>query len=368
MKKNIKYILPAVLIGGLSLFVISDIASNDKNAEIDTNTEIEVDENVDTGEVDLEVVGTIDEYFPMKEGVLAVYESDENPEYNYSIYNLYSDDNKVQRVITFDMISMPTQEVLEYREGKLLYVNGSNDKIIFDNMLDDGYLYQLPVLAEPMQMGTTWQSSNDSTSMISDVNVIVETPVDTFECVEVTTNYLDGTFQKAYFAKEVGLVKNINTTPKGEEVTHLLTEYTEDTHLSVEFPVFYHDNMTGELALKVSTIELGKGNDQIKEIEKALKQEVDGYTSVLGDATINYIEVYKDEGYAHIDLSNYNIEEYQGATEMVMLTGLVNSLCSYLKVPALKITVDGNYYESDDIGLLDYALEPNYENYTLIED
>ncbi len=361
MKKNKKLLIPIILICGLSIFIGTQIINNKEVEELPSNGNgvEDIDDTNDTNDTGEELM--IEEYFSIKPNTLAVYTSNVGEEYDYSIFNLYANDNTVQRVIYPKFSVTAVEEVLQFVDGDLKYINGTQQGTFYKNLLDDEPIYDITVMKGPLEVGIVWQMSYDSTSTISDTLVIVDTEVGSFTCIEITTNYTDGVFEKSYYAKDIGLVKTISTSSDGKEVIHTLSSYTENIVYEQDFIAYYY--VAEEDALRYVPVTMPISSDMSLEenIEVALTEKVDDELySVLNGATINFINEYRSEGYVHIDLDNYNLNNAGSTGEMIMISGLVNSICQMGNVGKVKLTVNGNYYNSSHLGLLEDFLEPTF--------
>ncbi len=358
-----KIILPVVLIVALCILIGTLLIQNNKGNDkaVDEDKEQVVEKPIDEDIQKKEVVGSIDEYFLMNDNTLYVYKSETGESQDYSIFNLYSNENTLQRIIVANFNPIIVEEVLKYDNEKLLYINGTQRGTLFENLLEEEEKYEITVLAEPLQVGTVWQMSGDSTSVISDISAMIETELGSFSCIEITTNYSDGTFEKTYYAKGIGLVKTISTTSSGQEVVHNLVEVVENKPYELEFSVFYLDLQTeNNLVTVPTTIEIDKNMNITKNIENSLKVKEDGekYYSVLNGASINFIEVNDKENYVHIDLSGYDLTNVGISEEQIMIDGLVNNLSLFSKKGNIKLTVDGNNYVSSHLGEIEGLLQP----------
>ncbi len=369
-----KILLPIILIISLCVLIGCVLMFNDnENIAIDGGSEEKVEQpqdEIDTEkneeEDEKEVVGKISDYFPINNNTLYVYESENGDEYNYTVFNLYSNENTVQRIITAQFSLVDVEEVLKYENGTLKYINGTQRGSLYENLIDGGSdKYDIIVLQEPLQVDTAWQMSSDSMSVITDTSAIIETEIGSFSCIEITTNYTDGTFEKTYYAKDIGLVKTINTTSNGLEVVHVLSDFVENTSYEKEFPAYYFDAEAEQLMYMPVGIEFASDMDIVKNIQNALTSETDEENliyNVLNGATINFIEIYEDENYVHVDLDNYNLTNAGVSGEEAMINGLVYSLCQFTNKENLKLTVNGNYYESEHLGLLEGLIKYNFSN------
>ncbi len=360
-----KILLPIILI--ISLFILIGCVvmfGDDKQTDKSDSDEItqgtgNVDDDKEDEEIE-EVVGQILDYFPMNENTLYTYKSQNGEKYDYSIFNLYTDEDSLQRVIFTNFSLTNVEEVLKYEEGSLKYINGTQRGTLYKKLLNNDPKYNIIVLQEPLKLDTVWQMDQHSMSAITDVSAIIETDIGSFPCIEITTNYTDGTFEKTYYAKNIGLVKTISTNSNGEEVVHVLSEMVEDTSYKIEFPSYYYIADVEQLRYMPMQIEIESDMHIEKLIENALTNNMDEENmiySVLNGATINFLEIYDEENYVHIDLDNYNLTNAGVGGEQVMIEGLVNSVCQFTNKPKLKLTINGNYYNSEHLGLIEELID-----------
>lgn len=367
MEKNKKILIAVAVVAILfiGIYILQGFVFGlvtDQNTE--TETINENSESEETEEQSSEVVGTIDEYFVFETNMLYGYTSERGEEYDYSIFNLYSDETKVQRVISANFSQVPVEEVLEYKDGTLFYVNGTQRGTMFNNLLDEENIYELVVMKEPLQIGTTWQSSEDSASIVTDVESLIETPVGSFSCIEITTNYSDGTFEKTYYAKDVGLVKTISTSSDGTEMIHSLSVFEENVEsITINLPAFYYNAETEQNELIYMPMEISPEMDMVKNIENALKEGEEGELySVLYGATINYIEIDDNSSTVHIDVDNYDFNNAGVTAEEEMIYGLVESLAAFFAKENVQITVNGGTDYLGHMGIIEQPLQPRTQN------
>lgn len=164
-----------------------------------------------------DITDSVEQYFPSKRKVLKYSGGFENSGYSNTVEEI--ENEKV--LIKHSDTAIENGEVYEVTSQyiKLIYSSGeSYDK-------NKNYINEIPnrdniLLKGPIKIGTTW---NQGKSIITGINVLVETPEGAFNTVEVT-NYEENYKSKIYFAQDVGIVKKIYKYGDEMEIVEELVE------------------------------------------------------------------------------------------------------------------------------------------------
>lgn len=203
------------------------------------------------------------------------------------------------------------------------------------------------LLVDPVQKGTSWQVSGNSRRTITDVEVVITTPIRDFTTIEVTKEE-NGEKTLDYYAKGTGLVKRVFISD-GEEVSSTLSKIEKN----VVFPQsvrFYYPSKDLNNLVAVDRELSFKSNDITRFIlEKEYKKlDKDNISTVLSEkAKINSLYL-QDDNVVYIDLSKEFVEDMNAGSsyESLILQSIANTFGTYYGVKEVYITVDNKPYES----------------------
>lgn len=300
-----------------------------------------------TGTEDGELAG----YFPFLADTTLVY-SGEGSEYTDEqvFFDFISGNRAQMRCIGTGTTSV---SVLEKADGKLERIYFRGESYGLENKLDVTAESREIVLQEPLEVGTSWSVDSQgagSTFEITGKDVEITTAAGTFETLEVTRTE-EGATEKSYYAKGLGLVKTLYES--GEmTVTKELVEIVEGGRTE-ELYVTYPDVTHNQYKDEKRTVEVTTNERPEAMLEALFKHPSDaGLAALMGeDAVINSVTVSAEEGRIRIDFSKSFVSSMNAGAgvENMILQSIAYTLSSYYGYPEVKITLDGENYESGHI-------------------
>ena len=288
------------------------------------------------------------DYFPILENTRYIYQGEQNDYGTFDVYPDYTNDQAMQLRFnnnnTYELAVIKTaddQVTLTYLNQNVNYRENFLEKTNTDQVL----------LKTPIATGTTWQVSEGVTGTITNVAVSVETPIATYEAIEVTTQSSDQTMI-AYYVEDVGLVKRTTTTANSS-VTSILNEIVQDATFTQNVN-FYYPNLdhgliyyqTRELEFKTNDVTAAILQDSYKEVPENVGAVLSANTTI-NDYYLN------DDNQAYLDLSQEFITEMNAGAQMesMILQALADTFGSYFASNELMLRIAGNLYESGHIAL-----------------
>lgn len=309
----------------------------------------------------------VEDYYPIKENVKYTYEGSGNEYASYTVYIDYTSENRVQQRV--DNGGTVLAKVIEVKDGKVTKVLARGEAYYRENLLSTKGEDQEILLMEPVTKGTSWNISNSSVRTITNTSVKVETPLGSYEAIEVVTEGESGKTTD-YYAKGIGLIKSVFTSD-GMEVTSLLTRVEENVVLTQNISFFYPNINDGKIYYRDKDISF-KTNDITRvilaEAYKGVIEESLG--NVLNTNTkINSLYLNKD-GMVYIDLNKAFVTEMNAGAgyESMILKSIANTLGKYYGAQKIILTIDGNLYQSGHIAMeKGQFIEVNYEDVVKIQ-
>ncbi|MDP4106536.1 MAG: hypothetical protein Q8935_16485, partial [Bacillota bacterium] len=119
-------------------------------------------------------LGTIEDFFPLKQNTHYVYEGTGNEFASYDVYNDYISGEKVQQRLNNG--GTTKVNVVELTSGKLSKVYTRGEAYYRENLLNQKSDNIEVLLMEPLKKGTTWKLNDGSTRSITNSGVEVTTP------------------------------------------------------------------------------------------------------------------------------------------------------------------------------------------------
>ncbi len=295
--------------------------------------------------------GELSSYFPFLTDTTLIY-SGEGSEYtDEQVFFDFINGNRAQmRCIGTGTTSV---SVLEKADGKLERIYFRGESYGLENKLDVTAESREIVLQEPLEVGTSWSVDSQgagSTFEITGKDVEITTAAGTFETLEVTRTE-EGATEKSYYAKGLGLVKTLYES--GEmTVTKELVEIVEGGRTE-ELYVTYPDVTHNQYKDEKRTVEVTTNERPEAMLEALFKHPSDGGLAALmgEDAAVNSVTVSAEEGRIRIDFSKSFVNSMNAGAgvENMILQSIAYTLSSYYGYPEVKITLDGENYESGHI-------------------
>jgi len=293
---------------------------------------------------------TVEEYYPIQENVKYIYDGFGIEYANYTVFIDYASDNKVQHRTNNGGTELV--EVIEVADDKVTCVFRQPETYYRENFLNKESNIQEVLLMEPIKAGTTWTLSDGSVRTITGVSVDIETPSGKYSTVSVETENEYGKMID-YYAKNVGLVKRVNTG-MDFEVSSVLSEVLENTPF-VQTVRFYYPNINdSQLYFKDKKVRF-ETNDITAKVLEATYQE--GFEGQPGDVLsantkINSYEL-KPDGKVHLDLSKDFLTDMNAGSEYeaMILQCIANTFGSYYNQNEVILTIDNALYSSGHFSL-----------------
>ncbi|MDP4106101.1 MAG: hypothetical protein Q8935_14280, partial [Bacillota bacterium] len=216
-------------------------------------------------------LGTIEDFFPLKQNTHYVYEGKGNEFASYDVYNDYISGEKVQQRVNNG--GTTKVNVVELNGGKLSKVYTRGEAYYRENFLNQKSDNIEVLLMEPLKKGTTWKLNDGSTRSITNSGVEVTTPTGNYKALEVTTESAkDKTID--YYAKNVGLVKSVFVSGQSQ-ITSTLTKIEENVPLVQNINFFYPNINDRKIYYKKTPISFYTNEVTRKALAEAYKKPVD---------------------------------------------------------------------------------------------
>ncbi|MPW25891.1 hypothetical protein GC105_08820 [Alkalibaculum sp. M08DMB] len=348
MKKSIIIvILIFVLI--LAIGCTNNIGTSPEDPnEVDTPSELPGDESPSEKEL-----LAIEDYISFESDQNYIYVGEGNEYASYTVFTDYIDNNTNRIQTRINNGGTESIDVIEIKEGKLSVLLSKKESYYRDNLLNvvdsDDVDHEI-LLMEPLEKGTQWTLSENRIRYISQINVEIQTSLDNYKAIEVTTEGPHSVI-KDYYAPRVGLVKTVFSS-EGLEVTSTLSEIKIDAPFTKELDVFYpHED--GKIYKEHNSLNFYTNDISRIKIQELLRKEApkESYINLISANTqINTLYLGQDD-IAYIDLSKEFIDDMNlGASyESMVLQSITNTIGNYYGVQRVYLTVENNPYESGHI-------------------
>ena len=179
----------------------------------------------------------------MKANTMYIYEGTGNEFASYSLWTDYIKDNKIQ--LRQDSGGTVTSKVIENSSNELKLIFEKEESYYREDFTGKKANTDEILLKEPLVKGTQWTLANQESRTITNVNVEVTTPSDSYKALEVTTKGKDSE-RIDYYVLNIGLVKSIFKS-NGTEVTSSLKEIRSNESLVNEITFYYPDSKKDKL-------------------------------------------------------------------------------------------------------------------------
>lgn len=291
---------------------------------------------------------TIKDLIGIKENEKYSYEGINNEYAEYVRYVDYIDENKFQ--IRTNNGGTETVKVIEATDDELRVVFKRNECYYRENFLNKPVLKSEVLLKMPLVVGNQWALEDGGKRYISSIDKMVETPLGQYECIEVTTENKNGMKDLAYYAVDVGLVKEVFDVGN-MEATSILKSIDKDARLNQVIRFYYPDNEANFMEYEDVEIAFST-NDITKVILQNKFRSIPGGNRVMLKENVAINSLYlNDDGMVYLDLTKNFVKEMANGTtgEYFAIQDLVNTLGGYYGVNRVYISLDGEKYSSGHI-------------------
>lgn len=309
-------------------------------------------EEVDVDEITNPVL-TVSDYFPFMENKIFDYEGIGNEFAEQKVYFEFIEDNKAQLKIMNSATNVV--RIIEYVDGQLREIYNEGEFYHIENILEFNEEQSNIILMEPLEVGNSWTTPDGFNRSITGLDVDIETPMDSFEALEVTTEFADGATEKQYYVRDRGMVASIYED----------RDYTVETLLKSinDGPLVFDIELYYPLYSDIKTVYI---NDKVEfytnqNVEKLLEDILknppnDDLISVIPDTSvINSIKLDRSSWTLRVDFSEELLRDMNvgSSMETEILKSIVNTLGRLYDVGNVYISIEGQPYESGHFAIRD---------------
>lgn len=344
-----KKIITAVLL----LSVILVLSSCGKESETPTPTPTPSESAATDSDTELLL-----EYFATKENTVYVYDGVEEDFTAWNVFNdyVYLDKGIIQRKIeasghlVCELIRFSQgQAIVYYSATKYNYLEFANDKPQNTNYL---------VLKTPFEKGAKWLMDEAQGGLIhceiTDMEAEVTVPAGTFTAMEVKTTYDDSetTYQLQYYAKGIGLVKQVTVTDTKTYLTEL-SDIIEDAAMSQDIIFFFPSYEADELDYEIRTCSFGTNTDILDFFNLGFSAYDNKENNLFNDNT-GLISITMDfpNNLATVNLSKEFASAMTGSDEKkekMILDSIAYTFAVYYGTERVQMLLEGEPYVSANI-------------------
>lgn len=307
--------------------------------------------NKDTGK---DSVFTANEYFPKEIMTKKFSGGFENEGFTHIIDKI--EDGKIQIKIQDTGMNMITVYKISQDQISLIYTlenTNTSEEIDFENLIENK---KDVIIKSPIKKGSKWMDDKNGKYEITGVNIEVNTPAGKFDTIEVT--YKNNDFEiKRYYAKNIGLVKNIYNHELTDELIDL--EYTIDGFENSDFGVNYGE---GYIFLRKSYYSLDNILGKALSVDiQVLDERADTYkgsrirTSSYDGLVIEEFAPEDTDNFwvMSIDISNKNYSTVKGLT-------IGDKLDKLKELYTVEIVKDGRVDPNNCAYVFKHSMEYNF--------
>jgi hypothetical protein len=276
----------------------------------------------------------------MKSNTCYIYESPTHADLRQECFVTYTEGDRIQRRVAAPKMS--STEIIEYKDGALALIYGEPVFYFFESLLDVEPNMSFVILKEPLQTGQTWKPDEYSDVEITSMSTRIDTPAGSFDCMEVSTSYVDGRIQKEYYAPQVGLVKTTYTNAESTALEFSLTEMIEGAALDVYTSFYKPGTEPEERSVQVVT-----NTDLAEVFNTELHKPFSDGTQILPDSVaLDMLVVDRTENCVYMDLSS-DLAEL--GNEVEILKALSDTIGNFFDTAKAKPLERGGEYSSANI-------------------
>lgn len=291
------------------------------------------------------------DYFPFLENKLYQYEGRGNEFAEKQVYFEFIEGKKAQ----FKTINPATNivRVVEYEDGELREIYFEGEFYHVENMLEVRESSSNVILKEPLEEGNSWQTVDGYNRTITGLDVEIQTPMDNFQALEVTTDFGQGKALKEYFARDIGMVASIYE--EEDFKVESLLKSIEDGPLVFDMEAYYPLFTDIELVYVKDKIEFYTNGSIEKLLEEMLKKpkSEDLISPIPQSSVINWIKLDRTSWTLAVDFSKELLRNMNvgSSMETVILESIVNTLGRFYDVEKVYISLEERPYESGHYAL-----------------
>jgi|GEM_PF-3883257 len=316
--------------------------------------------------------GKLSDYFPANENALFSYNGSTEDINSYEIFFDYIEGNTFQRRLDVQSQSASVAEVFTYKNNKdnnellLTYSDRQGIGFIFDKHLNDNNMEKTVLLKEPLTLDSEWtrfkSADFEIKAKITALDKEISVPFGDFKTMEVTLSFSDGTVNKEYYAKGIGLIKEerIGVNFMNDGTTEEFLVYSELASVKLNAPrekdiyVFHpqEDCYLFELAtLSIPTnFEVSEMYDKLTSV---IKPALNNYGSInlSNDTAIKNIKTDLASYQATVTMSSSFITDMKNSkfSEARACQAMVNTFSLYTECTLIKFIVDGKEYQAEGL-------------------
>ncbi|HEX3078228.1 MAG TPA: GerMN domain-containing protein [Lachnospiraceae bacterium] len=316
-----------------------------EDTDVNTETQDEVAEDVEKA--------TIDDYYPFTKDTVYIFEGEGNEYAGFQTSIDFIDEGKSRMQTRTNNGGTEDVRIIEKKDGEVRVILSRPECYYRDNLIDkEGDQGKEEILLkEPLEVGTEWALPDGGKRYISGVDVDIETPMGTYQAIQVNTQESGESeyIIKEYYVKGIGLVKRVYES-EGMVVTSAIKEIKEDTAFS-QMMDLYFVNADEKIYSEPVTLTFRTNDITRVTIQKAVTKAVEGKKDTLPLMSINtkINSMYLgDDGIAYIDLSKEFVSDMNAGVgyEAAILQAITNTIGRYYGVQEVYLTIDQKPYES----------------------
>jgi spore germination protein GerM len=335
--KKIVFIICLIIIFSFVLIGCNGQSSDNANG----------DDPIDQSSDDL---GMAIDYYPILENVEYVYQGYGNEFAFYNVFIDYTSETKMQQRINNG--GTEVVQVIEYADDMVSCVYKLQDTFYRENFFTKDSNIQDILLMDPIEVGTTWETSNGGTRTIMATAVNIETPYGEFSTITVVTEN-DYGITTDYYAKDIGLVKTTFES-EGDEISSALSQINQNVPLIQQVSFYYPSIDDSLIYFKNRDIEFFTNDITREVLEAAYKEPVADQPGNVFSANTEINSYYlNQDGMVYLDLSQEFISEMNAGSgyESMILQCVANTFGGYYYNEGVILTIDNDLYVSGHIVL-----------------
>lgn len=289
---------------------------------------------------------SIDDFYPFLEDSLMKYEGIGNEFAEKTTFFEFIKGNKAQ----LKVINPGTNfiKIIEKKDGTLREKYYEGQFYHIEDMIGIEEDINNILLKEPLEVGNSWITLDGYKREITGLDIEVNTPLDKFKALEVTTYMKENIVEKTYYAKGIGPIKTIYEDKDNK--VEVFLKSIKNRPLNIDIQSFYPTVSELETVYTYNTIDFHTNDSIENQIEDIMKNPPsDKLMPLISKGTsINHIILDRKSWNLNVDFSRELITEMNaGSTlENEIIKSIKNTLGKFYDVDKVIITVDNRTYES----------------------